>query len=229
MNPLRRRLFNRPQPWRRGLVGYWPLEAPSGTALDRVGPHHLTATNNPLRATGKVGYGRGFVAASSQQMSVSSIGDLLKGADVHLMIQVWAFPTDLTANRTFVARYEGAGNREWMLRGLSTGNASFLVSSDGTNTAGTASAAITANQWNHILAWHDPDGNTINLQVNNGAVASAAVTTGIFSGTPLMRIAGRSGEYMQGTLDEVAIWKGRKFTAEERARLYNNGFGVKLI
>jgi hypothetical protein len=52
-----------------GLVSYWKLDEASGTRVDAVGTNHLTPTNAPIGALGKIGNACDFEADSTQFLS----------------------------------------------------------------------------------------------------------------------------------------------------------------
>lgn len=87
------------------------------------------------------------------------------------------------------------------------------------------------NAWHFLIGWHDPDADTVNLQVNNGTVASAACTTGIRTTTTpivlgaLPQYAATDPQYFDGVVDEV-LFRKQTPTAGERSALYNQGAGL---
>lgn len=67
--------------------------------------------------------------------------------------------------------------------------------------------------------------SAIFAQKNNGTITQTAHSTGVRDGTNNLQFGRLStGNYFDGILDEVAIWK-RVLTPEERTYLYNNGTG----
>ena len=83
------------------------------------------------------------------------------------------------------------------------------------------------NTWYFIVIWHDSVNDTINIQVNNGAVDTLAHTTGVFSGTAPFRIGQHSDtSYMDGRVDAVGWWKG-VLTQLERTQAYNDALGFQ--
>lgn len=88
----------------------------------------------------------------------------------------------------------------------------------------------TTGTWYFIVGWHDPNANTLNIQVNNGTPTTRSHSYGIYDGslssTRQIKIGALVGyyQYMDGLMDEVSVWK-RVLTADERTWLYNNGNG----
>jgi hypothetical protein len=74
--------------------------------------------------------------------------------------------------------------------------------------------------------------NTINIQVNNGAIDSVPWSGGGQDSAAEFALGRRAGTeselYWSGRIDEVGIWK-RLLTAEERAALYNGGQGFPFL
>ncbi|MCI0550216.1 MAG: hypothetical protein L0287_04620, partial [Anaerolineae bacterium] len=82
--------------------------------------------------------------------------------------------------------------------------------------------------WYFVCAWHDALNNTINIQVNNGAADSTALSTGVYNGAASFDIGRRrlygSTVYMDGRVDETVIYK-RLLADNERGWLYDGGSG----
>ena len=80
-----------------------------------------------------------------------------------------------------------------------------------------------------VFAWYDADAGTINLQVDDGIVSSAA-TALVVTAEQDEAFIGTDGpdltlDTMTCMVDEVAIWT-RVLTADERAAYRNNGDGI---
>jgi RHS repeat-associated protein len=88
------------------------------------------------------------------------------------------------------------------------------------------SGAVTANAWHLVIAWHDSVHDTINIQVDDGAVQTKTFATGTMNTTnPLTMGALADGTYgLDGRLDEVALYR-RVLTDAERTWLYNSAAG----
>ena len=86
---------------------------------------------------------------------------------------------------------------------------------------------MSAGNWYFFVGWKDASASTINLQLNNGTVLSAATTQGdVGDGNPFglsMAVTGFSSQ-INGRVDSVGFWK-RVLTATERADLYNGAKG----
>ena len=76
------------------------------------------------------------------------------------------------------------------------------------------------------MAWLDAGANTLNIQVNNGTIDSAAQTITPGDGAAEFEMgADRSINFMNGRIDSCSIWK-RVLTPAERTTLWNGGAGL---
>lgn len=214
------------------LVSYWPLDEASGTRADAHASNHLTDNNTVGSAAGRVGLAADFEAANMEWLHVPdnaslSVGDIDFTACGRFQLE------SLTALRPVIGQYNagGANQRSWVVQcSHNTGKAEAIVSSNGTDaTTLSHPDALTLGAWYFVAFWHDAIANTINVQLNNGAVASQAYASGVHNGTGPFAVGGRyfaSGiaEYFDGLIDGCAVWK-RAQTAAERSWLYNGGSG----
>lgn len=216
---------------KRGLVAYWPLDEASGTRRDAWGANHLTDNASVGQAVGKVAGAAQFTAASNNYLSCSGTGALALG-DIDLTLACWAYFDTLSANRDLLAQTDTTGNqRGYALFFRVTGTMlRFQASTDGV-TFITVDATITpaTATWYYIVGWRDRAAQTLNIQVNNGAVTAAAYTGNVFASTAQFRIGRRSDSLGQqdGRIDEAARWN-RVLTAAERTYLYNSGGGRRV-
>lgn len=219
------------------LEGYWRLEESSGTRYDQSkNGNHMTANNSPGQTVGKVGNCATLTSASSQFMSAPSNSSIQVG-DIPFTISCWVKASTLGSDRTIISKYDNNNNkREWSLGYLfSNLRFRFIVSSDGgsVNTSSVLADALGAPSvgvWYFVVAWHDPDANTVNIQVNNGTANSASWSSGVFSSTsPLQAgcIGSTQIQFWDGSIDEIGFWK-RILTTAEKTELYNSGSGVSF-
>ena len=212
---------------------YWKLEEASGTRADELGISTITDNGSVTRATGKIGYAAQF-NGTSQSLSHADSATLSTG-DTDFTIGAWVNLSSKSGYRVIVAKYDTSINqREYLLYYDSiTDRFKFTVSSNGTDRALTTVLANNLgspalNTWYYVVAWHDATANTINIQINNGAVNSASHTTGVLDSTSGFRIGANSEgfQYFSGKIDSVGIWK-KVLTVIERAALYNSGIGLE--
>ncbi len=140
-------------------------------------------------------------------------------------------------NQTFVGKWNnvsGAGReyRVWLER--SSGRMVFEVSADGlASSVGRVvhPEAIATGTYYFVEAWHDAEGDTINLRIgtqsHRGAVATTPWSRGVFFGGADLNIAAHNtcaDAHLDGVIDAVGFWR-RTLTAAESQRLWNNGSG----
>jgi hypothetical protein len=215
-----------------GLVAYYKLGESSGVRSDSKGSNDLTDNNTVGSASGKNGSAANFVAANSEYLSIADNADLSVGDT----IGCWVYLDSKTNTSGFVVKYNSATNSiEYALDyEPSADRFRFLVSSDGIATKTVLADNLgspSTGQWYFIRAWHDPDADTINIQVDNGTVDSESHSGGIKDGTATFSIgayADQSTGFMDGRIDEVGIWK-KVLSSQEASDLYNQGSGNTYI
>jgi hypothetical protein len=194
----------------------------------RLGPLAVAAKRPAARALS-------LVRASSQQLTIGDNAALSTG-NIDFTFAGWVYVQTAPSGALFPAvatKYSSGTIREWALyHDGSTNRLSFVVYTAAGAAIATVSAttfgAVPTGTWMFVVAWHDAAADTINIQVNDGAVNSAATgavgpadTTGIFR----VGYLGTSTYYWDGRLDELAFWK-RTLTAGEKTALYNGGAGL---
>lgn len=209
---------------------YAKLDEASGTRNDSVGTSHLAPTNAPLSAAGKVGDAALFAAASSQYLSVADNATLSTG-NIPFTLAAWVYVSS-TANQMILGKtsLDGSNGYEYVLYyfnstarvGFGVGNGTSFQAVQCTNFG-----ALSQNTWYCMIGWHDSVAATLNIQVNNATVTTAARTVTPADTTMPFGIGGTSGNTSRftGRVDEAALWK-RVLTVAERTALYAGGNGV---
>jgi len=218
------------------LIAWWSLDQQSGTRLDKhTNSLHLTDNNTVLTLPGKQDFAADFEAVNSEHLSHADDA-LLSFADEDFTLSCWVKFESLGVQRTIMGKYDATDNqREYILfYSASTSRISLAISNNGTgdttldaDTLGVPSVGV----WYFITVWHDSTANTMNIQVNNGVVDSAAYTLGCNDNASVFSIgaqetAGSFTNFMDGIIDEAAIWN-KVLSATERNALYNNGMGIR--
>lgn len=199
-------------------------------ATDSFGSNTLTQTGSPGTAAGKVGNARTF-NGSTQWFSKSDNAGLSAG-DVDFTIATWVKLNSTGTSQEFIAKdAQTAGNREYSLN-FNGWRFRFYVFDTSNNFASieaTAFGASSTGTWYYLVAWHDATANTINLQINNGTVYSAAHSTGVKDGGASFFVGARlaSVNPLNGAIDDTAFWK-KVLTSDEKTALYNSGNGKPL-
>lgn len=216
------------------LVAYWSMEEASGTAIDAHAANDLAETGSPntiASATGVVSNARDCERDDTEYFTIADNADLSVG-DIDFTVAGWVNMESAAAALWGVAgKWVPAGDqREYLVY---FDNAAtklvFTVSATGTSTTTVVNASTTQTTatWYFFVAWHDTDDNKIYLQINDGTVAEAAHTTGVFAtGTGGFDICSFSGNanHFDGLVDEVGFWK-KTLASDERTWLYNSGSG----
>ena len=212
------------------LVAFWLLGEASGSRADQVGSNTLVDNNTVTQAVGIVGNAAQFTNANSEHLSIVDNADLSAG-DVDFSISTWVFLDNNTTSQSIVNKWVG-GNQEYsLIYNQSVDRFRLAISSDGTlvatvdaNNLGSPSTST----WYNIVVWHDATANTINIVVNDGAVDSAAHTTGVFDGTTSFNMGALNGStfHLDGRVDATGMWK-KVLSSAERTSLYNSGAGLE--
>lgn len=214
------------------LIAYWNLDEVSGTRVDPVNGNDLTSINAAGSATGIISLGASLNRSLSQALVITSNPDM-EVSDIDFSIGVWVNLSTLDgSNRALVAKSTNTDASYFLYLDGATSRFKFAVYSaagfsGGSNVDATTFGAVSTGVWCYVLAWHDSVLNTINIQVNDGGVDSAAHTTGVYNATAADFMLGSDsfpGDYFDGIIDEVGFWK-RTLSSGERSELYNSGAG----
>lgn len=216
-----------------GLEAWWSLNEASGSRADSHGANTLTDINTVTQAAGKVGNAAQFVNANSEILQIAD-NPALSFGDEDFTIGGWFYLDNKTTTQFLLGKLDWFNNdREYVIYfGIGENRLIFSVSSNGTafqaehaDVLGIPALAT----WYFIVAWHDASGNTINIQINNAAVDSAAYALGCNDNISDFVIGGSfidgvPENEMDGRADESFVYR-RVLTADERSWLWNSGNG----
>lgn len=219
-------------PWLRGpsllhmLVSHWRMDEIEGIRFDSHYTNHMPVTpsgfvtNVTGKITNAIDFQGGYLElAPGHWITVSNaFGTTFTFAG-------WALLDAVTGEQAFISNFEGAVGG-YVVQ-TSTTNLLFYVDGTGPLDSITADVLLQTGTWYFFVAWHDSSSDTINIQINNGAIASKSHTDGIIAPTGNFTMGNQnsSPRPMNGRLDSVSFWR-RALTAEERTALYNNGNGL---
>lgn len=196
--------------------------------LDNVNDAHnantLTNTGSATFAPAKVGNGVDL-NGSSQYLSIAD-NPVLSMGDIDFTIQAWVKFNDLGSTHVVLGKGQVAGP-EYILYSNASAEINFRVDNGiGFFPTAVFSGAST-DTWYHLIGYHNATTDEIGLIVNNGTPATVSYTHGSQdSGSSFMIGEDGSGaRWMNGIVDQVAIWK-RVLTGAEIAELYNGGSGL---
>lgn len=209
------------------LISHWA----GGSLTDSHGSNTLSQVNGATASTtGKVGDCWDFEDGNERGLEVADSASVSTG-DIDFTICCWVQLESKTTTRVFVCKDTAVSGEFYLWYVSVTDRFRFDVygatafGSRGRVTDSVLGAPSTAT-WYFLVAWHDATANTVNLQINNGAVQSVAHTAGVIDGTGSFKLGHDSfaGEFHDGLLDEVSFFK-RVLTSDERTALYNHGNG----
>jgi hypothetical protein len=204
------------------LVAYWTLDEASGMRADATGRGHtLSETNGTISAaTGRVDQAAAFGTAN-RWLQATSTADLQVG-DADYTLAAWIY-LDATGYEV-LAKRQGS-DQEYLLAGYSP----FVLlvrGGDGQDYELHAAGTLSPATWYFVVWWHDASTDTLNIQVNDGAVSSLGHTVGLAATAAPLTLGGDPGwgGTLPGRLDEVGVWR-RVLTSAERTYLYHGGAG----
>lgn len=218
-------------------VAHWSLADTS----DDKGTNTLTNNNSVTFTTGKVGNGASFTAASSQYLSRASNSDLQCNNE-HMTICCWVKLTSLPANNnsySIVAKDvdSPANSRDYTLDYVrldgtpSSGGFRFYINGGGSAIAVSGTTGFNSTGvWYFVCASHNPDTDLVTISVNAGTPSTSG-TSGVSPNVSSaeFRIGARSysgfEDYMNGMIDNVAVFKGRALTTGEVNWIWNGSRG----
>jgi hypothetical protein len=213
-----------------GLVAAWNLS----TVNDSFGANNLTNNNAATFTAGKIDNAV-TLNGTTQYLSIADNANISYGAGKKFTVCGWFKLAAIAAETPIVAKWSGAGNREYMVAALSANNSlGFFVSSNGTaiSSVGTAANRIFTGVWYFFAAWYD--GNNLYIELNADTIVSILpYSSDIFNGNSELNI-GRKQEgpvFFGGQIDAVRLYKhdNRVLTANERSVLYHMGMGREFV
>ena len=213
-----------------GITAYWKFdEAAGGPYLDATGRGNtLSAVGSPTQATGHIGSGKAIGCSSgTNYASRASTADLTAGAG--FTICGWFYWSGDSGDGNAPLVYKGGAYftaLEYTLRkevhGVNT--LSFIVSSDGSTRTQVNTPGILINTWQLMSGRYDGT----NLYVGVNAVENNNVYSGgIWSGgqTYVLCKLATFSEYMDGSVDGLAVFGSTAITPTVLTSIYNGGSG----
>lgn len=206
-------------PINNGIVSHWSLNEASGTRLDSTGTNHLTPTGSGVSsANGKIG--QALSLTPNNYLSVANNPTLqISSAQTGFTMACWF-------NLRSVASYKSIVSKGWppeyVIR-LENGGCLGFRTQGGDLISGVIPIV---NTWYFVSAKIKLTGEAT-LKINGTLAKSGTVSISPSTKNLYIGQAGDNTEYIDGIVDEVAIWK-RCLTEEEEAALYNNGLGLEF-
>jgi parallel beta-helix repeat protein len=220
--------------WNYSLVGYWAMDWYNSTGVfDNSTYNNFGAFQGGLGTsnitTGKYGYGLDFDGNGDMVNIIE--GDIPNSS---LTIMAWIYPKKFGGGggdeRAIVSKW-GAGTSEWLFRltNSSTPQLQFYITNL-TSTAkqrSTSNANMQLNEWAHVVVVYNRDAEQVYFYKNGVdlAISGGNQLDATRDGSSIIRIGaqgGGTGDYFNGTIDEVRIWN-RVLSDEEINASYNSG------
>ncbi|MBC7746645.1 LamG domain-containing protein [Pedobacter sp.] len=212
-----------------GLVGYWPLDESTGTAVhdSSSNSNDGTTTNGPAWGTGKINGDLVFTSASSQYASIPDSA-VFSGYGA-MTLSVWANQSSLSVDKGLVSHWDSSGvSNSWGLQTSSADSSKlrFYVASStadtGSNYTETTTGAWTNSAWNHIVVVYDSsqaNASRVKIYINGTSITTAttgSIATTLANAAAPLTIGDLKGlsRYWNGDIDHVKIFS-RAFRADE--------------
>jgi hypothetical protein len=214
----------------QGLVAYFKMEEPtgSGSRLDAVGQHNLTASGTVNQVTGKLGYAASpYNGTSYQALTAANASDLQVGG-VDFSVAGWVYPTSTAAGpileKDDYGGWHGEYDVEW-----SSGQFGFNTMNAGAIKCSVASqTGLSLNAWHFVAATYTVATHTCLIQVDNGTAVTSTATGSVDPVNTTYSVQfGLAASYFTGYVDEWGLWKNHALSATERASLWNSGSGLQ--
>jgi len=229
---------------RSSLTNYWPMneEAPSGsntTAVNWVsGGTNMTSDNAVPSVAGKLRNGRSFTRANSQRMSATATSSMTIFGTSNYTLAFW-FRMDsapasgeygLVTNDFFSTE---RGTSIYMSGSAAPGSwipLVFLSYTDSTNETWQpfSTVGVAASAWTFACI-RLSGGTALDYRLNSTNAVTRTIAKSFHSSRQRLFFGTRytAADYLDGSLDEVAMWSRRLSDAEVNT-LYNDGNGIDM-
>ena len=218
-----------------GLVAYYPFDGNSNESINGYNGVDTSVTYT----TAKNGLGASFNGTSSKIIVPNNL-DFTPTNGTNDVPMSWSFWVNFSSinHMQLMTRRTTNSVPEWQISINNTGVLRFLIFSQNSTTnyleINTSSGFFNVSQWTYITMTYDGSGlnGGLKLYKNGIAASTGSASTGTYvkctnTGSNTAFGVGEwfIGNYINGILDEVAIWKNRELTSLEVAELYNSGAG----
>jgi hypothetical protein len=198
---------------------YWKLDEASGTASSSATAADLTATNSPVAGTGKVGNGRAFVAASSQQLSRNMILGINYNTDWSLCF--WVKPVGVSGFQGLVFKGVPIANFRVYMSG-----SAYAQDLNGGPGYTSPSSFFAADTWCQLTLTYQGTGDKKIRTYKNGTLvntstANAGLQLDSDAGRPFVLGSLSGSSYLDGIMDEVGFAASTCFDADQVTAYYD--------
>lgn len=195
------------------LQGYWRMENDWNDSS--VNAYHLTPTNSPTFTAGKFNLAGNFASVSSQYASIADVSCPNLEISGNQTLALWFKPTTI-ALMNLIGKNGATNQHQLYMDADGKINSNF----SGLSVAGnTHPLILVAAQWYFIVFTYD--GTNTKIYVDNVVNSVAATGTTNDTNSPFYFGRDNSGTYLNGVIDDVAVWN-RALSANEVKSIYNN-------
>jgi hypothetical protein len=196
------------------IVSYWQME---NNWNDSVGSNNGAATNATFTTSSKIGSYAGSFNGSTTYITVPD-NSTLHVSDITLM--AWVKYDGGTGLEGIISKFSIPLGNDWLLR-IYQNVINFTVAGDGTLNSQTN---LAANTWYHVAATYNSSTHIRSVYINGVLDASDTDANPIPSDSNPVLIGcdytSSSGRNLNGSLDEVVIWK-TALTAAQIQSIYS--------
>ena len=208
-----------------GLRAYWQFESSFPTDAIGSGPssHFASMINGATKIPAKLANGV-YCDGSSSHLTIDSIKNT---KFTEYTVQTWVKLTNYTNFGTIVGT--ATDGRTWL--GIdSEGFIQFRVFAGNTlySTPLENDTRAALDVWYHVAATYSETGNSLRLYVNGTLATNTTISSSDSiktAGSKNYICRGQSGGYLNGTVDNIAIWE-RAFTEDEIRYFYERPLAI---
>lgn len=209
------------------LQGAWLLEESSGSRTDS-GPNGNTLTSN---GTGGVGSGTGqfgtaadFESGDSDYLAItdaSQTGLDMNGTDYTIML--WYKPESVGITAGLIGKTTSFNSNGYTIHVDSLNRIQVYIQS---SQAQTTAKITSAGTWYHLAFVFDNTADTVKFYLDGTLDTTLTGLSGAISDTSAdFRIGDTGGNYADGLIDDVAVFK-RQLSGSEISDIRNNGLSA---
>lgn len=220
------------------LVSCWSMDESSTGAgavsrADSKGSNTLTDNNTVASAAGKFSNGADFERSNSEYLSIADASQSGLDFTSSFSFAYWLKPESVR-QMNIMNKWVGTGNQRSYSHEVTPTTIGFNVSPNGTTNASMTpnpTHSLATSTWAHIaISWNDST-DVAAVFFNGSLISSSTLTSaGIFNSTSAFQLGKDQGTtaYLDGILDEFAIWS-KAITTAEVVDLYNGGTGIPCV
>jgi len=187
-------------------LGWWPLDATSGTvAADSSG-----TGNNAFTSTSGVTWSGGAATLDGSSGLIRTSGPVLT-TTASYTVSAWVNLSSTAATQTVVSQGGGTGAAFSLRFDATSGKWAFVQTNNDATTSTVLGSTATTGTWTHLVAGYDNNTATASLYVNGALAGSTADTRPSGAPGPLAIGAvapatGTPSQWLNGAVDNVQVY-----------------------